>query len=216
MRPGCIFTIIVAILILGMGAGAIWTGSRFLQEPEISAKNGTQADGLRGQQKIFEIARGESGRSRGSTRRVTLTESELNGFLSRHLEEAARIPVVTGAVRLVGDGVVELKGRLPLQDVLAARPLTLVTDLLPTPWLERPVWLHLWARATFEVGTARGQRRYLRLDVERFALGCQPLPETLLRALLSPAALGLLRWRLPDTVEGISIEPGTVVVKVAS
>jgi len=187
-----------------------------LQEPNMVARPGTADDGLRGQQRIFEIARGGLGRGKGRSRQVVLSEPELNGFLSRHLAEAAKIPVKDGAVRLVGDGLVEFKGQLPLRHVLAAVPLVPIVDFLPIPWLERPVWLHLEARASLEVGAARGQRRYLRLDVERFALGRQPLPQALLRLLLGPATSSLLRWRMPEAVEAITIEPGIVVIKTAA
>jgi len=199
-----------------MAAGTIWVGRRIHQEPEIVANPGTADDGVRGQQKIYDIARGGPGRPRARSRQVVLSEPELNGFLFRHLAEAARVPVVAGGVRLVGDGIVEFKGQLPLRHVLAAWPLVHFVDLLPRPWLERPVWLHLWARASLEVGAARSQRRHLRLDVERFALGRQPLPETMLKLLVSPATLSLFRWRMPDSVEGITIEPRAVVVKTAS
>jgi hypothetical protein len=214
MRLGC--TSIVALMIVGTVAGAVWAGRRLLQEPEISANLGTAEDGLRGQQKIFEIARAESDRPRGRTRRVVLTESELNGFISRHLAEASKIPVSIRAVRLTGDGRVELKGRLPVRQVVAAWPLVPFTELLPRRWQDRHVWLHLWARASLEVGAARGQRRYLRLDVERVAMGHQPFPRNLLSALASQETLSLLRWRLPDSVDGMTIEPGSVVIRIAS
>jgi hypothetical protein len=214
MRLGC--ASIVALMLVGTVVGAVWTGRRLLQEPEISADPGTADDGLRGQQKIFEIARSESDRPRGRTKRVVLTESELNGFLSRHLAETAKVPVAIGAIRLTGDGKLEIKGRLAIRQVAAAWPLAPFAEMLPRPWQDRPVWLHLWARASLEVGTARGQRRYLRLDVERVALGYQPFPRALLSALASPETLSLLRWRLPDSVDGMTIEPGSVVVRIAS
>ena len=123
------------------------------------------------------------------------------------------MPVTVRAVRLGGDGMVEFKGRLALRDLLSASPLA---GLPPAAWLERPVWLHLSARASLEVGTARGQRRYLRFDVQRFAIGRQPLPGLLLQLLPSPALQGLLRWRVPESIEAITIDPGAVVIKTSS
>jgi len=115
--------------------------------------------------------------------------------------------------RLAGVGVVEFKGLLSLRDLLAASPLA---GLAPASWLERQVWLHLSARASLEVGASRSQRRYLRFDVQWLAIGRQPLPGILLRLLPSSALQGLLRWRMPQSVEGITIEPGTVVIKTSS
>jgi hypothetical protein len=214
MRLGC--GSIILLVLVGTAAGAFWAGRRAIQEPEISANTGTTDDGLRGQQKIFQIARSDSDRLRGRSRSVVLTEPELNGFLSRHLSDTEKMPVMIVGARLLGDGRVELKGRLPARHLLTAWPFGLAARLLPQPARERPLWLHLRARASLEVGAARGQRKYLRLEVERFALGRQPLPRALLSMLVSPETLSLLRWRIPDSVEGMTIEPGTVVVRIAS
>jgi hypothetical protein len=140
-----------------------------------------------------------------------LTERELNGFLSRHLAEAPEFPLTSGTVKLIGDGRVELKGRLALRHVMPRPDL-----LLPTAWLERPVWLHVQARASLEVEAARGHRRYLRLDVERYALGRQWLPGFLVRPVLSRGVHDLFRWPLPAAVEAITIDSEKVVVRTAS
>jgi len=209
MRVGCAVLVTTTAVVCGLAAGSLWVGSRMLQEPEVPAAAGTAEDGVRGQQKIYAIIRG-AGRATGRTRQIVLSEPELNGFLSRHLAEAATIPFGPGAVRLVGDGMIEFKGQVPLRHVLA------IASLLPTTWLEQPVWLHLWARVSVEVGSARGQRRYLRLDIERFALGRQPLPGVLPVLLVNPVILGQLRLRIPETVEAITIETRMAVIRIAS
>jgi hypothetical protein len=209
MRVGCAVIVATIAVVCGMAAGSLWIGSRMLQEPEVPVAAGTAEDGVRGQQKIYAIIRG-AGRAIGRTRQIVLSEPELNAFLSRHLAEVATIPFGPGAVRLVGDGIIEFKGQVPLRHVLA------ITNLLPATWLEQPVWLHLWARASLEVGAARGQRRYLRLDIERLALGRQPLPGVLPLLLLNPVILNQLRLRIPETVEAITIETRMVVIRIAS
>ncbi|PYN45426.1 MAG: hypothetical protein DMD95_08340 [Candidatus Rokuibacteriota bacterium] len=209
MRVGCAVLVTTTAVVCGLAAGSLWVGSRMLQEPEVPVAAGTAEDGVRGQQKIYAIIRG-AGRATGRTRQIVLSEPELNGFLSRHLAEAATIPFGPGAVRLVGDGMIEFKGQVPLRHVLA------IASLLPTTWLEQPVWLHLWARVSVEVGSARGQRRYLRLDIERFALGRQPLPGVLPVLLVNPVILSQLRLRIPETVEAITIETRMVVIRIAS
>ena len=209
MRLGCALLVGVLIGACGLAAGSAWVGPRLFQEPQIAASAGTAEDGLRCQQKIFEIATG--GRlGKGGGRPVALSEPELNAFLSRHLVEAARIPLGSASVRLVGDGVVELKGQMPLRRALA------LPELLSIGWLERPIWVHLGARASLEVDAARKPRRYLRLDIERLALGRQPIPGVLARLVLSSAVQNQLRWRLPDTVEAITVEPRMLVIRTAS
>ena len=209
MRLGCALLVAALIGACGLFAGSVWIGPRLFQEPEIAAAAGTAEDGIRCQQKMFQIATG--GRVKGGpTRPVALSEPELNAFFSRHLVEAARIPLGAVSVRLVGDGVVELKGQVPLRRALA------IPDLLSIRRLEQPVWIHLVARASLEVDAARKQRRYLRLDIERLALGRQPIPGVLTRLVVNSAILNQLRWRLPDTVDAITVEPRVILIRTAS
>jgi len=210
MRLGCALLIATLVGACGLVAGSAWIGPRLFQEPEFVGVAGTAEDGIRCQQKMFEIARGGRLPRGGPIRPIAISEPELNAFLSRHLVEAARIPLGSTYVRLVGDGVVELKGQIPLRRALA------IPELLTFRWLEQPVWVHLGARASLEVDAARKQRRYLRLDVERFALGRQQIPGVLARLVVSSAILNQLRWRLPDTVEAITVEPRVIVIRTAS
>ena len=213
MRGGCAAALGITLVVVGLTGGTVWIGFRLLQEPQVTAAQGTPEDGIRAQQKIFDIARAEPARRGGRPHQTSITEAELNRFLSKNLVEVARVPVVFGGVRLPGDGAVELKALLPLRDVLSS---SLVSGLVPTPWLDRRVWLHVSATTSLEVGTTRSQRRYLRFDVQRLSIGRQPLPVTLLRVLSSPALQGLLRWRMPEAVEVITIEPGAVTIRTSS
>jgi hypothetical protein len=179
----------------------------------VTAAVGSSEDAVRGQQKIFDIARGGAGRGRGGSHAVVMSEAELNAFLTKNLVEVAKMPVTVRAIRLAGDGIVEFKGLVTLRDVLVASPLA---SLAPSAWLERQVWLHLAARASLEVGAARNQRRYLRFDLQRVAIGRLALPGFFRWFLPSPVLHALLRWRMPDSVESITIEPGTVVVRTSS
>jgi hypothetical protein len=87
---------------------------------------------------------------------------------------------------------------------------------LPTAWLDQPIWLSLRTRVTLEASDGQRDRRHLRLDVEGFWLGRLRLPEFMLRVLLDPAALRMLRWPVPSTIEGLRIEPGRLTVQSAS
>jgi len=213
MRSGCAVVLGVAFATVVLGGASLWVGSRLVQEPEVAAVVGSPEDGSRGQQKIFDLARGGAGRARGAPQAVVLSEAELNSFLSRNLVEVAKMPITVRAVRLAGDGVVEFKGLIALRDILSASPLA---SLTPRAWLERQVWLHLTTRANLEVGTTRSQRRYLRFDLQRVAIGRQALPGFFRWLLPSPGIQGLLRWRMPDSVESITIESGKVVIRTSS
>ena len=213
MRSGCVVILGSLGLLLGLGGAALWAGSRLAQEPDVPVAQGSAEDGARAQQKIFDLIRGEAPKARGQPHEVVLTEAEINRFLSKNLVEVAGMPVAVRAVRLAGDGVVEFKGLLPLREMLSAAP---VASLVPSAWLERRCWLHLEAAASLEVGTGRKPRRYLRLDVQRFAIGRQRLPGMLLRLLAGPRVQELLRWRMPESVEGLTINPGALVIKTSS
>ena len=213
MRSGCAAVLGLAFAVVVVGGASLWVGWRLFQEPEVPAAVGSPEDGIRGQQKIFDLARGGAGRARIGPQAVVLSEAELNSFLSRNLVEVAKMPIAVRAVRLAGNGVVQLKGLVVLRDVLSASPLA---SLVPSTWLERQVWLHLTARASLEVGATRSQRRYLRFDLQRVAIGRQALPGFFRWLLPSPGIQGLLRWRMPDSVESITIESGTVVIKTSS
>lgn len=203
------------VAILGLGGGLLWVGSRLSQEPDVVVAQGTPDDGIQAQQKIFALLRGET-RSRSRAHQVVLTEAELNRFLTKHLVEVARMPIAVQAVRLAGDGVVEFKGRVAVRDLLSGSTLMPLASLVPTAWLERQVWLHLGARASLEVGATRTRRCYLRFEVHRFAIGRQVLPGILLHLLPSPGLQGLLRWRMPDSVDGLTIDPGVVAIRISS
>ena len=207
----------MSILLCGLavaGMAAVVLGLvRVVQAPAVALPVTTQADGARAQQKLYDLVRGARP---GSSKEVVLTEAELNAFLARHLAAAAEVPLTGLLVRLVGDDVVEFTGRVPAGHVLAELPLAWLRDLLPRSWLDRPAWLSLRAHAGLERGAIREHQRYLRLDVERFAVGRQRLPAMLVRLLFSPATVRFLRWQLPETVESLRVEPGRVVIRVAS
>jgi hypothetical protein len=142
-----------------------------------------------------------------------LTEAEVEALLSRYLPAAAELPLTGIRLELPGGDQVEFAGQVPLRAVLAELPLAAGADLLPLRWLEHPVWIRLGARARTDIGPT-SQRRYLRLDVDRFWVGRRRLPALLLRVALSPLTLRVLQWPLPPSVEEIRLETGQVVMRV--
>lgn len=214
MRLGCsgCLTLLVALACL---AGAGWIVAGVFQEPGQALPRATGADGVRAQQKIYEIVRGGTRARGGGDGTVALSEPEVNAFLSRHLAEVADVPLPTFGIRLREEGLVEVTGGLPLQHVVGELRLGRFAALLPRSWRERPVWFHLRARVAVEPASVGTHRRFLRLDVERFELGRRRLPALLLRLLLNPSTLRLLRWQLPGQIEDLTVEAGRVVIRTA-
>jgi hypothetical protein len=198
---------------MALVGGSLWGALQLLRAPDFVAPPTAKADGIRAQQKIFDfLRRGSSGRPRS----LVLSEREVNAFLSRHLGETSEMPLRNLAVRLPGDGRGEIAGQIPARDLLNVAPLSALAGVLPSAWLDHAIWLSLRARVTLEPGDGPRDRRHLRLDVERFWLGRLRLPEVMLRVLLDPAALRLLRWQVPSTLEGVRIEPGRLIVQSGS
>ncbi len=209
LRLGC-FGCLTVVVVLALVGVVGWGAFQITRAPGLAGPPTSQADGIRAQQKIFDVLR-RSGSGRPHT--VALSERELNAFLSRHLGETADMPLRMLAVRLPSDGHAEIAGQMPLRQLLGLPPFSALAGGLPASWLERGIWLSLRARATLEGGD--GARRHLRLDVERFWLGRLPLPEVMLRVLLDPGALRFLRWPMPDAIDGLRIEPGRLVLQSA-
>jgi hypothetical protein len=205
---GCLVTLVsVGLIALALG-GVVGAGVRMLRTPPSAAPPATTAaDGSRAQQKLFEVAR-----ARRLAQPITLSEAEVNALLSRHLVEARGVRLSGLSIRLIGDDRIELRGQAPLRQILEDAGLAAATGVLPGSWLARPVWIHVGAHVRVNPGV----RRQLSLDVEDFAVGRQRLPASTLRLLLDPAAVGLLRWPLPEHVERVGIEPGRVVIQGAS
>jgi hypothetical protein len=212
LRLGC-FGCLTALVILAVVGALAWGTLQTTRAPHLVGAPTSPADGVRAQQKIFEVIR-RSGSGRPHA--VTLSERELNAFLGRHLGETADMPFRNLAVRLPSDGHAEIAGQVPLRQLLGVPPLSALTGVLPDAWLDRGMWLSLRARVTLEGGGSGARdRRHVRLDVERFWLGRQRLPEVMLRVLLDPAALRLLRWPMPEAIDGLRIEPGRLVIQSA-
>ncbi len=181
------------------------------QSPDLPPVIFTAADGVNAQQKIYDVVvRGAGGKR--TPRAVVLSEQELNAFLARHLAEIADMPIMGAIVHLGNNDVFDLATRLPTRVLLAETPFSSIVDLSPARWVDRPVWLRLRARTHVEPAPT-GQRRYLRLDVERFYLGRTRLPAVAHRLLLSPMALRLLLWPLPAGIDDLKVERQQVVIR---
>lgn len=211
-RLGC-FGCLTILAFTTCTAGVTWGVYQVTRAPDIAGAPTAPTDGLSAQQKIFEVIRRTADRR---SRTVVLSEREVNAFLSRHLAESPDLPLRNLAVRLLSDGRADIAGLIPLRQLLASAPFSAIAAVLPPSWLDQRVWLAVRARITLDdTGGAREPRR-LRVDVERFWLGRLPLPEVMLRVLLDPVALRLLRWPLPEAIHGVRVEPGRLIILAGS
>jgi hypothetical protein len=207
---GCLGSLFVAGVLVGSVVGPIWLGYRLLQDPGVPAPPTSTSDGFRAQQKLYEV-----GKRAGRGGPIVLTDREISAFLSNHLAAAAELPLSGVVARMPGRGEAEIMGRLPLRHLLSEEPLATLREMLPAGSLDRPVWLRLRGDFTIEPAVTPAGRHALRFEVARFWIGRQRMPAVMLRLLVHPAALGVLRWPLPDGVEAVSVEPGRLVIRTA-
>jgi hypothetical protein len=128
---------------------------------------------------------------------LTLTTTEVNAFLARHVE-VRDAPVWPVSVRLER-GEVELGGATTLGR-LVATGLGAGRDSVFPRLLDYPVWVAVGGQVT--VGDGRGE-----FVARTAAIGRQRVPVRVLWRLLGgqPRAL---HWRMPRIVERVDTEPG--------
>jgi hypothetical protein len=196
----------VSLLVLG----AVWYGRGIFAHPAGSYEVGSPADGRRAQQKLFEVA-GRAASARRDQKRivVTISEREANAFLARHVSD--ELPLAEGAVHFLGNGIVEIAGRLPLRALLGDS-IRGVARTLPEPWARQSVWLRLRGPLRLEAGSGRSDRRRLRLEVESFWVGRCRLPTLVLNVLPEGPLLRATRWPISETIDSVVVEPGRLIV----
>jgi hypothetical protein len=216
---GCLGTLLFLAILGGGTVAALWATSRAIAPPDPAPIQGTEEEGFRAQQKIFAIVRGPQGtkpRSERVPRDYVLSEAEINAFLSRHLGAVAGVPFDRLAVRLVGDGIIEVLGRVPLRRALGEKVAGWM-DYLPGSWMTAVVTVRLRGPLRVETETSPGQPRALRLEVTDAYVGQQRVPVTAVDWMLGPDGRRLFtRLRLPASVEGVTIERQRAVVRTSS
>ncbi len=212
VRLGCGCLLLTLLIVACLGA-ATWGAVEMLRRPDdVPVLDGGRDDAVHAQQKIYAIV--SAGGRRSTRHTVVLTEKELNAFLARNVVDIGDVPMSDLATRLVGPGVAEIWGRLPLAYLVADTPIASAVAMLPRSLHDRRLWIRLVTDVSVEVRP--GARRYLRLDVTRCSIGRQRLPSVLPRLMFDPSALRWLRWSLPSAVEDVRIEKGQVVVRTAA
>ena len=203
---GCVALIVVLLVIAVVGLGALFLSTNIFSAPEVRSVPFTKNDGHAAQQKLFEVALRQSGRS---SRRdpLIITEPEANAFLSRHLEQSG-LPLSPIVVRFA-NGEMVAQGQTAFRNLLKGVPFRQIAPYLSTKRLDEPVWVTVGGRIKVE-GT--GKSRTGSLEVTQFALGKQPLGSILLLLLMGPSAGGLLQWPVPAVVDEVRVGEGQLSI----
>jgi len=203
---GCVAVIVVILVIAVLGLGVIFLSTNIFGDLELKPVSFTKNDGYSAQQKLFEVALRQSGRS---SRRdaLTITEAEANAFLSRHLEQSG-LPLSPIVVRFV-KGEVLAQGQTAFRNLLKGPPFAQIAPYLSTKRLDEPVWVTVRGQIKIE-GT--GNSRHGSVEVTQFALGKQSLGSILLLVLMGPSGGGLLQWPVPAVVEQVRVGEGQLSI----
>ena len=151
----------------------------------------TKNDGYSAQQKLFEVALRQSGRSSRKDALI-ITEAEANAFLSRHLEKSGLMlsPI---AVRFT-KGEIVVQGQTALRGLLKGPPFAQIAPYLPDKKLNEAVWVTVRGQIKID---GSGTSRQGSVEISDFALGKQQLSGVLLTVLMGPSGGGLLSGRCP-------------------
>jgi hypothetical protein len=212
MKLGCFgcFTLLVLILAVAVIIGGVlFLSASIFGTPDLHPVSFSKADGYAAQQKLYEVVLRQAGRS-SRKEPITLTEREANAFLSRHLAEAARVPLSALTIKFDRDSFFA-QGQTPLRNLFQT-PLAYLIPYIPDKRLDQPVWVSVRGQISIEA-PAGGVTRYAKVSVLEFMLGRQPINTFLFSALMGPSGGGLLRWPVPAAVESVQIEQGQAIIR---
>src|SRR6185369_18011209 len=116
---GCVAVIVALLVIAVVGLGVIFLSTNIFGPPEVKPVSFTKSDGYAAQQKLFEVASRQSGRSSRKDPLV-ITEPEANAFLSRHLDQSG-LPLSPIVVRFT-QGEILAQGQTALRNLLKGPP----------------------------------------------------------------------------------------------
>jgi hypothetical protein len=196
---GCVVVIAAILVIAVVGLGALFLSTNVFSAPDVQPVSFTKNDGYSAQQKLFEVASRQAGRS---SRRdpITITEPEANAFLSKHLDQSG-LPLSPIVVRFTR-GEILAQGQTAFRNLLTGPPFRQIAPYLSNKRLDEPVWVTVGGRIKIE-GT--GKSRKGSVEITQFALGKQPLGSILLLVLMGPSGGGLLQWPVPAVVDEVRV-----------
>jgi hypothetical protein len=207
---GCFFLTLGILAIVVLGGGALFLSLSLAEAPKVNLISYSKGDGYSAQQKLYEVVLRQSGRS-SRTDPIVLSEREANAFLSRHLAEAAGVPLSPLVVRFER-GLLFAQGQTPLRNLFQGPPFAQLLPYFPDKRLDQPVWVTVRARISVE-DSGVSANRYGTVTVTDLELGRQPVSSSLLYVLMGPSGAGLFRWRVPAVVESIQIEEGKAIIQ---
>ncbi len=204
---GCFVLVIVVLAVLVLAGGILFLSANIFRSPDVRPVSFSRGDGYSAQQKLYEVELRQSGRSSRKDP-IILTEREANAFLSRHLAEAAGIPLSPLVVRF-DKGQFFAQGQTALRNILQGPPFGYLLPYIPDKRLDQPVWITVRGRISVEGGATR----YGTVTLTELILGRQPVHSYLLYVMMGPSGAGLFHWPVPAAVESVQMEEGQAIIR---
>jgi hypothetical protein len=206
---GCFVVVVGILALLVLAGGAIFLSTNIFGTPQVPSVSFSRSDGYAAQQKLYEIVQRQIGRSSRKDP-ISLTESEANAFLSRHLSEGT-VPLSPIVVKFKVDQFT-VQGQTALRNLVQSPPFTYLLPYLPDKYLDHPVWVSIQGRIAIG-GRGEASERSADVTVTEFVLGRQPINPFFLYMLMGPSGAGLFRFRVPGVVEAVDIEAGRAIIR---
>src|SRR6266478_7219519 len=141
---GCFALVVLVLAVLVVTGGVLFLSANILRSPDVRPVPFSRADGYAARQKLYEVVLRQAGRSSRKDP-ITLTEPEVNAFLSRHLAEVAGVPLSPLTVRFDKDHFFA-QGRTPLRNLFKGPPFAYLIPYIPDKRLDQPVRVSIGAQ----------------------------------------------------------------------
>src|SRR5437867_12270455 len=141
---GCFALVVLVLAVLVVTGGVLFVSANILRSPDVRPVSFSRADGYAAQQKLYELVLRQAGRSSRKDP-ITLTEREVNAFLSRHLAEAAGGPLAPLTVRFDKDHFFA-QGRTRRRNPCRGPPFAYLIPYIPDNRLYHPACVSIGAQ----------------------------------------------------------------------
>ncbi|MGH7373215.1 MAG: hypothetical protein ACREJY_03220 [Candidatus Rokuibacteriota bacterium] len=207
---GCLTVLVVALLVLVLGVGALWVWDSVQASPHLLSARPSKADPAAVERRLAELGSRAGGRSsRGEP--LVFSEPEVAAFLARHLDDAGlRLSPVHTRLRTTE---ITVQGQIPLGALLQGAPFTWLPSVIARRTLDAPVWITLAGTIGLEAASSPRRPRYAEARLIDSQVGRLSIPGWLLTMMAGSRGASLLRWQVPAIVERLEVGDGKLTIR---
>jgi len=207
---GCLSVLVVALLILALGVGALLVWDSVQAIPPLVPARPSKADPAAVERRLAELGSRAGDRlTRGEP--LVLSEPEVDTFLARYLDDAGlRLSPVHTRLRTTE---ITVQGQIPLGALLQGAPVAWLSSVIPRRSLDAPVWITLAGTIGLEAASSPRRPRYAEAMLIDSQVGRLSTPGWLLTMMAGSRGASLLRWQVPAIVERLEVGNGKLTIR---